>query len=104
MPARDEIMKLLGKGRPASPPAFSGLSHILKAGLEVERLTSPEIHRRADSMARAAAATFHLTGLPSAAVPFDLCVEAEALGADVEFHAPASLEFPHIVSPLIRAG
>ena len=100
MQARDEILKLLNGDRVASLPAFSGLSHILKAGLESEELASPEIHRHAEGMARAAASTFRLTGLPSAAVPFDLCVEAEALGASVDFRAAFPLEFPRIASPL----
>jgi MtaA/CmuA family methyltransferase len=37
-------------------------------------------------MSRAAASTFELVGFPSAVVPLDLCVEAEALGVKIDFH------------------
>ena len=36
-------------------------------------------------MARAAASTYRVSGFGSAVVPLDLCVEAEALGATVDF-------------------
>jgi [methyl-Co(III) methanol-specific corrinoid protein]:coenzyme M methyltransferase len=66
-------------------PAFSGLIHITAEGLEREGLALHEIHHDARKMARAAASTFKLTGMPSAALPLDLCAPAEALGAELNF-------------------
>ncbi len=47
-------------------------------------------------MAKAAASTFKLSGLPSAVVPLDLYVEAEALGAEINFRADWEFEFPQV--------
>ncbi len=57
-------------------------------------LSLPEIHFNAQAMALAAASTFHLTGLPSATLPLDICAEAEALGAEIDFCEGKSFEFP----------
>jgi [methyl-Co(III) methanol-specific corrinoid protein]:coenzyme M methyltransferase len=55
-------------------------------------------------MARAAAGTFRLTGFPSAALPLDMCVEAEALGAEVDFRESGLYEFPRVARPLFETG
>jgi [methyl-Co(III) methanol-specific corrinoid protein]:coenzyme M methyltransferase len=47
-------------------------------------------------MAKAAASTFKLSGLPSAVVPLDMYVEAEALGAEINFRADREFEFPQV--------
>jgi [methyl-Co(III) methanol-specific corrinoid protein]:coenzyme M methyltransferase len=45
-------------------------------------------------MARAAASTFRLTGMPSAALPLDLCSPAEALGATLKYYEDRENQFP----------
>ena len=45
-------------------------------------------------MAKAAASTFKLSGLPSAVLPLDMYVEAEALGAEINFRENIEFEFP----------
>ena len=48
-------------------------------------------------MARAAASTYRISGFGSAAVPLDLYVEAEALGATVDFREGSeAAEFPRV--------
>jgi len=96
---RTQILDLLNGKKIDSIPAFSGLTHITAAGLEREGLSFHEVHRDADKLARAAASTFHLTGLPSAALPLDLCVEAEAFGAEVDFREQGLYEFPRVARP-----
>ena len=86
MNKREEILSLLNGQRPAQIPCFSGLIQITAAGLDSVGLKLHEAHTDAGKMARAAASTFKLTGFPSAVVPLDLCVEAEALGAKIDFH------------------
>src|SRR3970282_321730 len=83
--ARAEIMVMLNGQKLSDPPAFSGLIHITTEGLKHEGLLLQEAHHDEKKMARAAASTFHLTGMPSAALPLDLSVEAEALGAVLDF-------------------
>ncbi|MBI3175189.1 MAG: hypothetical protein HYZ25_15790 [Chloroflexi bacterium] len=99
MNPRETILGLFNGERPAFIPAFSGLTHVTAAGLERERLSFHEVHSDADKLARAAASTFRLTGLPSAALPLDLCVEAEALGAEVDFRENGLYEFPRVARP-----
>jgi len=53
-----------------------------------------ETHKDARKMAKAAASTFKLSGLPSASLPLDMYVEAEALGAEINFRETMEFEFP----------
>ncbi len=100
---RTKIIDLLNGKKIDSIPAFSGLTHVTAAGLELEGLSFHEVHRDADKLARAAASTFRLTGLPSAALPLDMCVEAEALGAQVDFREHGLYEFPRVARPLFNS-
>ncbi len=68
-----------------------------EAGLKSEGLQFHETHRDAAKMARAAASTYRVSGFGSAAVPLDLYVEAEALGATVDFREGSEgAEFPRV--------
>jgi [methyl-Co(III) methanol-specific corrinoid protein]:coenzyme M methyltransferase len=84
-PARADIIALLHGGKLPDPPAFSGLIHITTEGLKHGGLLLHEVHHDEKKMAKAAASTFQLTGMPSATLPLDLSVEAEALGAVLDF-------------------
>jgi [methyl-Co(III) methanol-specific corrinoid protein]:coenzyme M methyltransferase len=99
---RDEILKLLNGEKISSTPAFSGLIHVTAEGLASEGLTLQEIHHDAGKMARAAASTFKLTGMPSAALPLDLCAPAEALGAELIFYED-ELQFPQVKKLLFQS-
>jgi MtaA/CmuA family methyltransferase len=101
MNPRLEILALLSGQRPERPPCFSGLIHVTTAGLDSVGFKLHEAHRDAGKMARAAASTYQLAGFPSAALPLDLCVEAEALGAELDFRADSTqIEFPRVAKPL----
>jgi [methyl-Co(III) methanol-specific corrinoid protein]:coenzyme M methyltransferase len=93
---RETILSLLNGNKPVSPPAFSGLIHITAQGLQSEGLIFHETHKNALKMAKAAASTFKLSGLPSAVVPLDMYVEAEALGAEINFRENGEYEFPQV--------
>jgi [methyl-Co(III) methanol-specific corrinoid protein]:coenzyme M methyltransferase len=93
---RDEILKLLNGEKISSTPAFSGLIHITAEGLASEGLSFNEIHTDAQKMARAAASTFKLTGMPSATLPLDLCAPAEALGAELRYYPDDEFRFPQV--------
>jgi len=101
---REQILELLGGRRIEPIPAFSGLIHVTAAGLESEGLSFPEIHRDAGKMARAAASTFKLTGFPSAVAPLDMLVEAEALGAQIDFRENGEFEFPRVAKFLFSSA
>lgn len=90
---REEILSLLSGQKIEVVPTFSGLIHITSEGLKREGLAWQEVHHDARKMAKAAASTFKLTGMPSAALPLDLCAPAEALGAELNFEGDG---FPQV--------
>jgi len=100
---RDEILRLLNGEKISSIPAFSGLIHVTAEGLASEGLTLGEVHHDAGKMARAAASTFKLTGMPSAALPLDLCSPAEALGAELIFYNNDEMQFPQVKKLLFQS-
>ncbi len=93
---REKILDLLSGKKIDSQPAFSGLIHVTAEGLQSEGLAFHEVHRDAQKLAKAAASTFKLSGFPSAVLPLDLYVEAEALGAELNFREDREFEFPQV--------
>ena len=93
---RNKILELLSGKKIDSQPAFSGLIHVTAEGLRDGSLIFHETHQDAKKMAGAAASTFKLSGLPSAVLPLDMYVEAEALGAEINFRADREFDFPQV--------
>jgi len=85
--ARERVLKFFNKEKIDRLPAFSGMGNITVHGLEKLGWTFPEIHVDARKMASIAASTFQLYGFECAVVPFDMGVEAEALGAGINFYS-----------------
>ncbi|HEU0296105.1 MAG TPA: uroporphyrinogen decarboxylase family protein [Anaerolineales bacterium] len=100
---REEILSLLSGQKTEKVPAFSGLIHLTAEGLEREGLLFREVHHDAGKMARAAASTFHLTGMSSAALPLDLCAPAEALGQELKFYGNDVFQFPQPSRPFFAS-
>jgi len=97
MNSRQQILGLFNKRFSGTPPLFSGLISVTESGLESEGLRFHEIHRDPAKMARAAASTYRISGFGSAVLPLDLCMEAEALGATVDFMKGSKLaEYPRV--------
>jgi [methyl-Co(III) methanol-specific corrinoid protein]:coenzyme M methyltransferase len=101
---REKILDLLSGKKIDMQPAFSGLIHITAEGLKSEGLVFHEIHHDAQKMAKAAASTFKLTGMPSATLPLDLCLPAEMLGADLNYYEGGEFQFPQVKKPLIESA
>lgn len=93
---REKILDLLSGKKIDETPAFSGLIHVTAEGLEREGLVFHETHKDAEKMAKAAASTFKLTGMPSATLPLDLCAAAEALGSELIFYEGEEFQFPQV--------
>jgi [methyl-Co(III) methanol-specific corrinoid protein]:coenzyme M methyltransferase len=100
---REKILELLSGKKVDGQPAFSGLIHITAEGLEREGLVFHETHKDAEKMARAAASTFKLTGMPSATLPLDLCAPAEALGSELIFYEGEEFQFPQVKKLLFES-
>jgi [methyl-Co(III) methanol-specific corrinoid protein]:coenzyme M methyltransferase len=103
MTSRTAILDLLAGKKIEPQPAFSGLIHVTAEGLHSEGLVFHEVHKDASQMARAAASTYKLSGFPSAVVPLDMYVEAEALGAQIDFQKNGGFSFPQIAKPMFAS-
>ena len=103
MTGRQTILELFSGKKINSQPAFSGLIHITAQGLKKEGITLHEAHRDAQKMSKAAASTFRLTGMPSAALPLDLCAPAETLGATLNYYEDREYQFPQPARPLFAS-
>jgi [methyl-Co(III) methanol-specific corrinoid protein]:coenzyme M methyltransferase len=96
MNPRETILSLFNGQKPPSPPVFSGLIHVTAEGVQSEGFAFHEVHGDAGKMAKAAASTHRLGGFPSAVAPLDLYVEAEALGAGIDFRKGDEFSFPQV--------
>lgn len=100
---REQILSLFSGNKADSVPVFSGLIHLTAEGLASEGLSLREAHHDPHKMARAAASTFRLTGMPSAALPLDLCAPAEALGATLNYYERDENRFPQPLKSLFAS-
>jgi len=66
-------------------PAFNSVGTYTIDGMNVFDAHWPEAHKNPVKMARLGSALHRLANLESAVVPFELTLEAEALGAPIEF-------------------
>lgn len=99
--SRDDVLALLRGERPHRVPCFSGLISVTADGLRELGFAFSEVHHDPMKLAAAAASTPRLTGFESAVLPLDLCVEAEVLGAEVDFRAGAARpEYPIVRRPV----
>ncbi len=84
--SRERVLRLFRKEPIDRVPVFSGMGNVTVYGLDKYDWKFSDIHLDAYKMAVMAASTFQLFGFECAVVPFDLGVEAEALGAGVNFY------------------
>ncbi len=84
--SRERVLKLFRKEKMDYIPVFSGMGNVTVHGLEKYGLKFAEIHTDARKMADMAASTFQLFGFECAVVPFDMGVEAEALGCEINYY------------------
>lgn len=85
--SRERVLRLFRKEKIDRVPVFSGMGNVTVHGLEKYGWKFADIHVDARKMASMAASTFKSFGFECAVVPFDMGVEAEALGAGVNFYS-----------------
>lgn len=85
--SRERVLRLFRKEKIDRIPVFSGMGNVTVHGLKKYGWKFPDIHVDAHKMASMAASTFQLFGFECAVVPFDMGVEAEALGCEVNYYA-----------------
>lgn len=84
--SRERVLRFFRKEEIDRVPVFSGFGNVTVHGLKKYGWKFADIHSDARKMASMAASTSQLFGLECAVVPFDMGVEAEALGAGVNFY------------------
>jgi [methyl-Co(III) methanol-specific corrinoid protein]:coenzyme M methyltransferase len=85
--SKERVLRLFRKEKIDRIPVFSGMGNATIHGLEKYDWKFADIHVDAHKMASMAASTFQLFDFECAVVPFDLGVEAETLGAVVNFYS-----------------
>lgn len=99
--SKERVLKFFRKERVDFIPVFSGMGNVTVHGLDKYGWKFADIHTDANKMAKMAASTFQLFGFECAVVPFDMGVEAEALGAEVNFYPHrADVVYPTISKKL----
>jgi len=95
--SKERVLKTL-KGETVDRPAcFSGMGNVTTAGLDQLGYKFADCHGNAKMLAETSATSHKLFGLESAVVPYDLCVEAEAIGCVMNpYEDVANLLYPTI--------
>ncbi len=103
MTSRERVMKLFAGQEIDRPPCFSGMGNVTAEGLKDFGYKFAAVHSDAKMMADSAASTYKLFGFECGVVPFDLCVEAEALGCEVNVYSHLEdILYPTIKTKLIN--
>lgn len=101
--SRERVLKLFRDEQVDRIPCFSGMGNVTTEGLKALGYKFAAIHLNAGMMARSAASTYKLFGFECGVVPFDLCVEAEALGAKINVYAHSEdILYPTIKEKVIH--
>ncbi|UCE79502.1 MAG: MtaA/CmuA family methyltransferase [Nitrospiraceae bacterium] len=99
---RQRILNLFAGKKTDRVPCFSGMGNVTTEGLKKFGYKFAELHSNAKMLADAAASTYKLFGFECGIVPFDLCVEAEALGCEINVYAHSDdILYPTIKKKLI---
>lgn len=103
MSPRERVLKLFAGGNIDRPPCFSGMGNVTVEGLKQYGYKFAALHSDAKMLADAAASTYKLFGFECGVIPFDLCVEAEALGCEINVYAHLDdIVYPTIKKKLIH--
>jgi len=80
MNSKELVLNLLNGKETDRPACYSGMGNVTTAGLDQFGYKFAKVHRDAKMMADTAASSHKLFGYECAIIPYDLCLEAEAIG------------------------
>jgi [methyl-Co(III) methanol-specific corrinoid protein]:coenzyme M methyltransferase len=104
MSSKERVMKLFKGEEVDRVPCFSGMGNVTTTGLDQLGYKFAQVHLDAKQMAETAVTTPKLFGFDSCVLPFDLCVEAEALGAVINTYPHSEdLLYPTIKEKVITS-
>lgn len=84
--ARERVLALFAGERQHPTPVFSGMGSVTIHGVRETGIPFARLHTDAAGMAQAAASSWRLFGYEAVVVPFDLGIEAEAMGRTLNFY------------------
>ena len=67
-------------------PFFTGMGMVLLPAIKKLGYNFPTIHRNAENMALSAIESARMFNLDSVVIPFDMCMESEALGNEISLY------------------
>jgi len=85
MNAKKRLLNALSLQKIDRMPIAGLITSVCSESMEKSGFSFPDAHKKADDMAGLAAAAYEVMGLETVKVPFGMTVEAEALGAIIEF-------------------
>lgn len=105
MNSKERVLGLL-KGEDIDRiPCFSGMGNVTEAGLRELGYRFSEVHKDAAKMAKASASTYKLFGFECAVVPFDVGLEAEAMGCEVNYYEGRDeVIYPTVRTKILELG
>ena len=102
--ARERVLNLFAGQEVDRPACYSGMGNVTTAAIEEIGCKFQDLHGDAAKMAQAGASSYRLFGYEGAVVPFDLCVEAEALGCEMNpYDNVQQLLYPTIKEKIIHS-
>jgi len=104
MNAKERILNQLAGKEVDRPACYSGMGNVTTAGLEQFGYKFAKVHSDAKMMADTAASSHKLFGYECAIVPYDLCLEAEAIGCVMNpYEQVDQLLYPTIKEKVIHS-
>ncbi len=100
---REKVLALLGGEKSAELLCFSGMGNVTTEGMRQTDVRFAESHTDAAKMAALAASTYKLFGFECAVVPFDVAIEAEIVGCEINFYTridPDEILYPTVKSKI----
>lgn len=100
---RERVLNIFAGKEVDRPACYSGRGNVTTVALDEIGCKFQDLHGDAEKMAQAGASSYRLFGYESAVIPFDLCVEAEALGCEMNpYENVDQLLYPTIREKIIH--
>ncbi len=96
---RNKVLNLLHGKRGTEFLCFSGMGNVTTAGMGSTGIRFAEAHTDPQKMSSLAATSYRLFGFQCAVVPFDVAIEAEAVGCPINFYTnvdPQEILYPTV--------
>jgi len=82
----ERVMKFWNREPVDKMPFFTGMGMVLLPAIKKLGYNFPTIHRNAEKMAMSAIESARMFNLDSVAIPYDMCMESEALGNEISLY------------------